>query len=940
MSKKSTRTKKPQSRIPNPQSRGAKPQSPTPKPRSQRSKLPKYVYFFGDGKADGDRTMRDQLGGKGAGLAEMTNAGLPVPPGFTMSTAVCNIYYERKGKLPASLDDEITANLRKLEKSAKARLGDPTNPLLVSVRSGAKFSMPGMMDTILNLGLNDRTVQALKRRTSNGRFAFDSCRRFVQMFGNVVLDIPKEAFEHEFERVKNKRSAKSDTDLDEDGLRDVVRRYKALVQERTGRPFPQDPMTQLSMARDAVFRSWNNPRAREYRRIYDIPDHIGTAVNVQVMVFGNTGSRSATGVGFTRNPATGANEFYGEFLVNAQGEDVVAGIRTPQPIRELKAVMPKAYRQLRAITTRLERHYKDVQDFEFTIEDDRLFMLQTRSGKRTGYAAVVIATDLVAEKLVTPKEALLLVDPEALTQLLAPGFDPAEWRKVPVLAKGLPASPGAACGQVVFTADDAVQWTNQGKPVILVRKETVPDDIHGMHVAQGILTATGGMTSHAAVVGRQMGEPSIVGAGSLQVDEKSRTLSVDGRVIKEGEYLSFDGLSGEVKLARVASKPSEILQVVNGELAPKRSDIYQRVERLLKWADKHRRLGIRANADLPDQAELAYKFGARGIGLCRTEHMFFGEDRLPIVQRMILADNAADRRKAVTELLPMQRSDFYGVFKAMHGSPVTIRTIDPPLHEFLPKREELMVEIAKLEVTNGDQNLLDQKRKLLNRVEQLHEFNPMLGHRGVRLGITFPEITEMQTRAIIEAACQVAKEGQKVVPEIMIPLVGHVKEFRDQKEIVDRVAADTMKAQGVRVPYLVGTMIEVPRGALAAGDIAREAEFFSFGTNDLTQMTFGFSRDDVGKFLRAYQEKKILERDPFASLDTEGVGDLVRIAVERGRRTRPDLKLGVCGEHSGDPASIHFFDKVGLDYVSASPYRVPVARLAAAQAALSVRVGD
>jgi pyruvate,orthophosphate dikinase len=567
-------------------------------------------------------------------------------------------------------------------------------------------------------------------------------------------------------------------------------------------------------------------------------------------------------------------------------------------------------------------------------------MLQTRSGKRTGYAAVVIATDLVAEKLVTPKEALLLVDPEALTQLLAPGFDPAEWRKVPVLAKGLPASPGAACGQVVFTADDAVQWTNQGKPVILVRKETVPDDIHGMHVAQGILTATGGMTSHAAVVGRQMGKPSIVGAGSLQVDEKSRTLSVDGRVIKEGEYLSFDGLSGEVKLARVASKPSEILQVVNGELAPKRSDIYQRVERLLKWADKHRRLGIRANADLPDQAELAYKFGARGIGLCRTEHMFFGEDRLPIVQRMILADNAADRRKAVTELLPMQRSDFYGVFKAMHGSPVTIRTIDPPLHEFLPKREELMVEIAKLEVTNGDRNLLDQKRKLLNRVEQLHEFNPMLGHRGVRLGITFPEITEMQTRAIIEAACQVAKEGQKVVPEIMIPLVGHVKEFRDQKEIVDRVAADTMKAQGVRVPYLVGTMIEVPRGALAAGDIAREAEFFSFGTNDLTQMTFGFSRDDVGKFLRAYQEKKILERDPFASLDTEGVGDLVRIAVERGRRTRPDLKLGVCGEHSGDPASIHFFDKVGLDYVSASPYRVPVARLAAAQAALSVRVGD
>ena len=922
MSKKPT-PKKRQSPIPNPQSRSGK-----------------AVYFFGDGKADGDRTMRDVLGGKGAGLAEMTNAGLPVPPGFTISTAVCNLYYERKGKLPTSIHDEIVVNLRKLEQSAGARLGDPKNPLLVSVRSGAKFSMPGMMDTILNLGLNDRTVETLKRRTSNGRFAFDSCRRFVQMFGNVVLDIPKEAFEHEFERVKHERGAKSDTDLDEGALREVVRRYKALVQKRTGKPFPQDPSTQLSMARDAVFRSWNNPRAREYRRIYDITDHIGTAVNVQMMVFGNTGSRSATGVGFTRNPATGTNEFYGEFLVNAQGEDVVAGIRTPQPIRELKGHMPKAYRQLRAITSRLERHYKDVQDFEFTIQDDRLFMLQTRSGKRTGHAAVVIATDLVAEKLVTPKEALLLVDPEALSQLLAPGFDPVEWSKVPVLAKGLPASPGAACGQVVFTADEAVRWTNEGKPVVLVRKETVPDDIHGMHVAQGILTATGGMTSHAAVVGRQMGKPSIVGAGSLRIDEKSRTISTDGRVINEGEYISFDGLSGEVKLARVASKPSEILQVVTGGLSPKGSQIYRRVTQLLKWADKYRRLGIRANADLPDQAELAYKFGAAGIGLCRTEHMFFGDDRLPIVRRMILADNEADRRKAVSELLPMQRSDFYGVFKAMHGLPVTIRTIDPPLHEFLPKREELMVEIAKLEATNGDRTLIDEKRKLLSRVEQLHEFNPMLGHRGVRLGITFPEITEMQTRAIIEAACQVAKEGQQVVPEIMIPLVGLVKEFRDQKSIVDRVAAETMKAQGVRVPYLLGTMIEVPRGALAAGEIAHDAEFFSFGTNDLTQMTFGFSRDDIGKFLRAYQDKKILDRDPFESIDVEGVGDLVRIAVERGRQTRPDIKLGVCGEHGGDPASIHFFDKVGLDYVSASPYRIPVARLAAAQAALSVRVGD
>jgi pyruvate,orthophosphate dikinase len=694
------------------------------------------------------------------------------------------------------------------------------------------------------------------------------------------------------------------------------------------------------MARDAVFRSWMNPRAREYRRIYDIPDHIGTAVNVQTMVFGNTGDRSGTGVGFTRNPATGQKEFYGEFLINAQGEDVVAGIRTPQPIRELEQVMPKAYRQLRDITTRLERHYKDVQDFEFTIQDERLYMLQTRSGKRTGHAAVVIATDLVAEKLVTPKEALLLVDPESLNQLLAPGFDPDEWNKIPTVTRGLPASPGAACGHVVFSADHAVQWAGEGKPVILVRRETVPDDIHGMFVSQGVLTATGGMTSHAAVVGRQMGKPSVVGAGALDIDEHARLFRVDGRTVKEGDFISFDGLSGEVKVARVSSKASEILQVVNGSMPAGKSDIYRRFDRLLSWADKVRRLGVRANADLPDQAELAYAFGARGIGLCRTEHMFFGEGRIPIVQRMILAQTEAERRKALDELLPLQRSDFYGVFKGMHGLPVTIRTIDPPLHEFLPKREELMVEIARLELTGGAAKDLEEKRRLLQRVEQLHEFNPMLGHRGVRLGITYPEITEMQTRAIIEAACQLHKEGLKVVPEIMIPLVGHVKELRDQKAVVDRIAAETMKAQGVKVGYLVGTMIEVPRGALTADQVALEAQFFSFGTNDLTQLTFGFSRDDVGKFLRIYQDKKILDRDPFASIDTEGVGALVRTGVELGRAARPGLKLGVCGEHGGDPASVHFFEKVGLDYVSASPYRVPVARLAAAQAALSVRVGD
>jgi pyruvate, orthophosphate dikinase len=907
-------------------------------PRTGKAK--KHVYFFGGGKADGDRTMKDTLGGKGSGLAEMTNAGLPVPPGFTISTDVCTIYYKEKAKIPAAIETEMQENLRKLERAAGATLGSNENPLLVSVRSGAKFSMPGMMDTILNLGLNDTAVEGLKARTKNGRFAFDSYRRFIQMFGSVVLEIPKDVFEHEFEAVKHARNAKLDTDLDEAGLRDVVERYKTVVRERTGKAFPQDPHDQLKMARNAVFRSWMNPRAQEYRRIYDIPDHIGTAVNVQMMVFGNTGDRSATGVGFTRNPATGAKEFYGEFLVNAQGEDVVAGIRTPQPITELEKVLPKAYKELRTITTRLEKHYKDVQDFEFTIQDERLFMLQTRNGKRTGYAAVVIATDLVAEKLISPKEAILQIDPEALSQLLSPGFDQKEWKALPVATKGLPASPGAASGHAVFSADDAVKWTDQGKPVILVRRETVPDDIHGMFVSQGILTATGGMTSHAAVVGRQMGKPSVVGAGELAINEKQRQFTVNGKTVKEGDFVSFDGLTGEVKLARVASKPSEILQVLNGQMEERESDIYRRFNQILTWSDKFRRMGIRANADQPDQAELAYAFGARGIGLCRTEHMFFGEGRIPIVQKMILADNEADRRAALAKLLPLQREDFYGTFKAMHGEPVTIRTIDPPLHEFLPKREELMVEVAKLETQGKSGKELDEKRTLLHRVEQLHEFNPMLGHRGVRLGITYPEITEMQTRAIMEAACQLVKEGVKVTPEIMIPLVGHVKELRDQKAVVDRVAEEVMKEKGVRVKYLVGTMIEVPRGAMTADQVAQEAQFFSFGTNDLTQLTFGFSRDDIGKFLRVYTDKKILDKDPFATFDVDGVGPMVRTAVELGRKTRPDIKLGVCGEHGGDPASIHFFEKVGLNYVSCSPYRVPVARLAAAQAALSVRVGD
>jgi pyruvate,orthophosphate dikinase len=908
-------------------------------PRSSKTAR-RYVYFFGGGRADGDRSMRDLLGGKGAGLAEMTNAGLPVPPGFTIGTSACNLWYAQGRRLPAAIDEEMMTHVGRLEKVAGASFGSETNPLLVSVRSGAKFSMPGMMDTILNLGLNDVTVEGLGSRTANGRFAFDSYRRFIQMFGNVVLEVPKDRFEHAFEAVKRAHGAATDTDLDEAGLREVVGRFKEIVRGETGKAFPQDPLTQLRMARDAVFRSWNNPRARQYRRIYDIPDELGTAVNVQLMVFGNTGDRSATGVGFTRNPATGAREFYGEFLVNAQGEDVVAGIRTPRPIAELEQVMPAAYKQLRAITTRLEKHYKDVQDFEFTIQDEQLYMLQTRNGKRTGYAAVVIATDLVAERLLTPKEALLLVEPSALSQLLAPVFDPRAWQELAVATTGLPASPGAACGQVVFTADHAVEWASQGRAVLLVRRETVPDDIHGMEVAQGILTATGGMTSHAAVVGRQMGKPSVVGAGALRIDEASRTLRIGEQTLKEGDYVSFDGLSGEVKVGQVATHPSEILQVVAGSLAPQTSDIYQRFTRLLSWADKVRTLGIRANADLPDQAELAYAFGARGIGLCRTEHMFFGDGRVPIVQRMILADNEADRRKALDELLPLQRSDFYGVLKAMHGEPVTIRTIDPPLHEFLPKREELMVEIARLEARGGDKRKLATKQTLLARVEELHEFNPMLGHRGVRLGITYPEITEMQVRAILEAACALAKEGVKASPEIMIPLVGLDRELSDQRAIVDRVAAEVMKEQGVKVKYLVGTMIEVPRGALTADEVATHAQFFSFGTNDLTQMGFGFSRDDAGKFLGVYQAKKILERDPFQSIDTVGIGELVRIAVEKGRHARPDLKLGICGEHGGDPASIHFFQSVGLDYVSMSPYRVPVARLAAAQAALNVRVGD
>jgi pyruvate,orthophosphate dikinase len=939
-----------------------------------------YVYFFGGGKADGNKDMKDALGGKGSGLAEMTNAGVPVPPGFTISTQACNAYYDSGGQLPPEVDQQTDAALARLEALQGRKLGDARDPLLVSVRSGSKFSMPGMMDTILNLGMNDQSVEGVKAKTGNGRFAKDSYRRFIQMYGNVVLGIDKDKFEHELGAVKKRYKAKTDVELGEKALDEVIARYKEVVEKNTHHPFPQDPRAQLVGARDAVFKSWMNPRAITYRKLNDIPHNLGTAVNVQTMVFGNMGDTSATGVGFTRNPSTGAKEFYGEFLQNAQGEDVVAGIRTPHPIADLEKLMPAAYRQLREITTRLERHYKDVQDFEFTIQENKLYMLQTRNGKRTGLAAINIAVDMCEEGLITKKEALLKVEPQALDQLLHPIFDPKARKGVEVAAQGLPASPGAATGAIVFTADEAVAWAQKGKKVLLVRMETVPDDIHGMSVAQGILTATGGMTSHAAVVGRQMGKPSVVGCGALHIDAKGKKLKVGGETLEEGHAISIDGSTGEVMLNAVPTTASEVIQVVQGKLAPEKSPIYQKFEKLLGWADEVRRLGIRANADVPKDAKVAFGFGARGIGLCRTEHMFFGEERLPHVVKMILSaargqrgidltkrikeqlkeakgHRAADLRKelaavqkeygkhvkdyttALKKLEPMQKADFAGLFKEMHGSPVTIRTLDPPLHEFLPKREELMVEIATLRAKRGSKSKVAAKEKLLRAVEELHEFNPMLGHRGCRLGITYPEITRMQAKAIFEAALQVAKKGIPVKPEVMIPLVGHVEELRRQKAIVLEAAREVLK-DGSGVDYVIGTMIEVPRGAVTADEIAKEAEFFSFGTNDLTQMGFGLSRDDAGKFLLYYQEHGLLEKDPFITLDATGVGLLVEIGVKKGRSVKPKLKIGVCGEHGGDPGSIHFFHKVGLDYVSCSPYRVPIARLAAAQAQLEQRASD
>jgi len=909
---------------------------PETETKESKKSTTKYVYSFGGGKADGNGKMKDVLGGKGAGLAEMTNAGLPVPPGFTIQTEACREYM-RTATTSSEIERQMDEALAKLEALQGQKLGQGDNPLLVSVRSGAKFSMPGMMDTILNLGLNDESVQALAKKSNNPRFAADSYRRLIQMFGNVVLDIEKHAFDEVFDAKKKQKKAKMDTDLDAKALQEVIAEYKKVVKKHAKRDFPQDPREQLVMARDAVFRSWQNDRAKHYRRINNIDDMLGTAVNVQAMVFGNLGETSGTGVGFTRNPATGTNEFYGEFLLNAQGEDVVSGVRTPVPILELHKIMPEVYDQLRATTTRLEKHYKDMQDFEFTIQDGKLYMLQTRNGKRTGLAAVRVALQMVDEGLITKEEAIFRVEPNQLYDFLVPRLDEKS-TKVEVLATGLPASPGAAVGQIVFTADAAVEVVRKDEKasVILVRAETTPEDIHGMEVAKGILTSRGGMTSHAAVVTRGMGKCCVAGAGDVDVNEKARQMKVKGQTFKEGDFISLDGTTGRVIKGKLNTIP------------PNADD--PELQKFMGWADPFRKMKVRANADIPRDAIQAKNFGAEGIGLCRTEHMFFGEKKIGPMREMILANDEKGRRAALKKLLPLQRADFAGVFKAMDGLPVTIRTLDPPLHEFLPRREELMVDISLLSRYSAKQkkelvakykdygikgvsDLKGALPKLLNRVEQLHEFNPMLGHRGCRLGITYPEITEMQARAIFEAAVDCTKKGIKVLPEVMIPLVATLKEMANQGAIVRRVADEVFKEKGTKIDYMVGTMIELPRAALVADEIAKEAEFFSFGTNDLTQTTFGFSRDDVNKVLPTYLAEGILKQDPFAALDQDGVGQLVKLATERGRKTRSNLKVGICGEHGGEPSSVEFCYKTGLNYVSCSPFRVLTARLAAAQAA-------
>ena len=865
--------------------------------------------------------MRDLLGGKGAGAAEMTRAGMPVPPGFTITTEACRAYLVNKGKFPPGLWEQALAALKSLERKTKKRFGDPHNPLLVSVRSGAKFSMPGMMDTVLNLGLNEDTTKGLAALTDDERFALDARRRFVQMFGKTVMGIDGEKFEHALTEAKKRAGVKTDPELKPAQLRPLVKRFLDIYKEETGHEFPSDPIVQLRAAIEAVFKSWNTDRAKTYRRMERIPDDLGTAVNVQTMVFGNMGQTSGTGVAFTRNPISGKKELYGDYLTNAQGEDVVAGVRDTEPISALKRQMPKVYAEFDGYARKLEKHYKDVQDLEFTIERGKLWMLQTRSAKRTGEAAVQIAVAMVAEKLITRKEAVARVEPRQLEQLLFPRVDPAT--KVQPLAKGVPASPGAASGGAVFDADTAVEWGKQGKAVILVRVETNPNDVHGMVEAKGILTQTGGTASHAALVARGMGRPCVVGASAIDVDVRKRMFSANGTTIKEGEEITIDGTTGEVYVGKV---PTIEAQSLNKHKA---------ASAILRWADEFRRLEVWANADYPRDATKARENGAQGVGLCRTEHMFMEQDRLPIVQAMIMATTTEEREKQLAKLLPIQRGDFEGIFKAMAGLPVIIRLIDPPLHEFLPSLEELIRETTHLKDTGENPERLKEAEKIMSRVEELHEANPMLGLRGVRLSILFPEIPRMQVRAIMEAACNLRKRKVDAQPEIMIPLAGTLAELQVVHQELKPVAEDVQKEKGIRVPYKFGTMIEIPRAALVAGEIAKEAEFFSFGTNDLTQMTFGYSRDDAERhFIVRYLEHKILPRNPFETIDENGVGRLMSIAVTEGRKTRPKMEIGICGEHGGDPDSIHLCHKLGLNYVSCSPFRVPVARLAAAQAAL------
>ncbi|MDH4152567.1 MAG: pyruvate, phosphate dikinase [Nitrospira sp.] len=894
----------------------------------------KYVYYFGDGKAEGTSNMKELLGGKGAGLAEMTNLGISVPPGFTITTEACIEYYKQGKKYPTGLWEAALVALKRVERSMGMGFGDPEKPLLVSVRSGARASMPGMMDTVLNVGLTLKTVEGLAIKTKNERFAQDSYRRFVTMFGSIVMGVPREHFEAILNHKKEEMGVSHETQLDAGALRDLVGRFKSLVKEETGKDFPDNPQDQLRMAINAVFSSWNGARAITYRRLNGIPEHWGTAVNVVAMVFGNMGDTSGTGVAFTRDPNTGEHKFFGECLMNAQGEDVVAGIRTPLPVSALAKNVPAAYKDLEHTYKKLEKHYRDMLDLEFTIQEGKLYMLQTRVGKRTGISAVRIAVEMVKEGLITKREAVQRVGPDQLAQYLYPIFDSKVEANSMPLGKGLPAGPGAAAGKIALTPDRAVDMKAAGHRVVLVRDETSPDDIHGMNAATGFLTARGGMTSHAAVVARQMGKVCVAGCDAVQVID-AQSVRIGSKVFQEGDYLSVNGSTGNVYDGDVPVMESEIIQVVQGKLDGKKSPKYQLFATLLSWADDERRLRVRANADVPDQARIARGFGAEGIGLCRTEHMFFAEDRISIMQKMILARAKEEREKYLEQLLPLQKQDFIGLYREMEGYPVTIRLLDPPLHEFLPKREDLMVEIAQLELTGNDAAKLEEKRRLLTRVEELHEFNPMLGLRGCRLGITMPEITRMQARAIMEAACELAKEGKKIVPEIMIPLVGMVSEMKSQKDLVKEVAQETMKQYGVKLNYLVGTMIELPRAAVTADRIAQEAEFFSFGTNDLTQTTFGFSRDDAAKFIDFYKTTKIMEVDPFAVLDREGVGSLMKQAIEGGRKTRAGIKLGICGEHGGDPSSVEFCNQLGLDYVSCSPFRVAIARLASAQAAIA-----